>query len=82
VTLRNRVPRRGKRKPPIDVIRGDIIETWICFQVHINGRIETRDYVTQINGRTIASCELTRQDDDRRAWEQHWRTRRQLRHKR
>lgn len=78
--LRNHIPRRGKNAPPIDVIRGTVIYTWVQFERHYAGHITHRDYLTEVDGEIVARCELTRYDDDRRGWEQHWRVRREIRH--
>ncbi len=77
--LRHRIPRRGRRAPPVDVIRGHVIETRVSFQIAYSGQVTNRDYVTLVDGRIVSCIELGRDDVDRAAWEMHWRIRTQFR---
>lgn len=77
--LRHRIPRRGRRSPPVDVIRRHVIETRVSFQIAHSGKVINRDYVTVVDGRIVARIELDRGDWDRAAWEMHWRIRKEFR---
>lgn len=77
--LRHRIPRRGRRAPPVDVIRGHVIETLVSFQMAYSGSVINRDYVTVVDGRIVSCIELGRDDVDRAAWEMHWRIRKEFR---
>lgn len=84
--LRNRIPRQGRHAPPLSVVRGITIDTFIGTEIYDrSGRIQSRSYVTEVElGRDlhVIELELSREDDDRRAWEQHWLVRNILRSKR
>lgn len=77
--LRNRVPRRGRRSPPLDIVRGTYVETFISFEECLRGAVQSRDYTIFIDNKPWAVLELERHEDDRRAWEGHWKVRRALR---
>lgn len=77
--LRHRIPRRGRRAPPADIIRGHLIETRVSFQISCSGQVINRDYVTVVDGRIVSRIELGRDDVDRAAWEMHWRIRKDFR---
>lgn len=84
MTLRRRIPQRGRKSPPIDIVRGVVVETWMISDVGRVSKggatfIEARDYAHDVvrNGRRVFSGTTTLQhgDDDRQAWERHWRLR-------
>jgi hypothetical protein len=80
--LRNRLPERGRHAPPVDVIHGVEVKTFVSFEWCRRGRIICRDYVTTVNGRPVAELSLDCYDHDRQAWEQHWRIRKEVRRRR
>lgn len=77
--LRNRIKRRGRKAAPIDVVRGVVVETLCFWEVFHASQISEREYRTDVDNERWDTYPLTRYDDDRQAWEHHWRIRREVR---